>query len=88
MHLDNSSGTLRRIGWILFWFLAVVSALTLFLFLWIASPALVAIAKGGSGHVWLFGDAGFFLTAALIYLAVVVHVIIKRRARGADKVGT
>jgi len=80
----KSSITLRRVGWLLFWSLAAVSALALLLFLWVASPALIAIAQGGSGRVWVFGNAGFFLLAALMYLAVVGHVIIKRRARGSN----
>jgi hypothetical protein len=88
VHFVKSSITLRRIGWLLFWSLAAVSGLAVLLFLWAALPALIAIAHGGSGRVWLFGDAGFFLVAALMYLAVVGHVIIKRRARGANGVGT
>lgn len=88
MHIVNSSITLRRIGWTLFWSLAVVSAFVVLLFAWVSWPALIAIAQGGSGRVWLFGDAGFFLVAALMYLVVVGHVIIKRRARGANAVGT
>ena len=88
MHFVNSSITLRRIGWLLFWSLAAASALAVLLFLLVALPALIAIAQGGSGDVWLFGDAGFFLAAALMYRAVVGLVIIRRRAQGANGVGT
>lgn len=87
MHFVNSNVTLHRIFWFLFWCLAVFCAFVVLLYLWIALPVLMAIARGGSAHLWLFGDAGLFLVGALIYLAVVVHVVIKRRARGADGVG-
>ena len=51
VHFVNSSITLRRIGWLLFWSLAAASALAVLLFLLVALPALIAIAQGGSGDV-------------------------------------
>lgn len=88
MHFANKSIMLRRIGWLLFWSLAAISLLVVLLFLWTAVSTLTAISNGGSGGVWLFGTAGHSLAAAIVYLAVVVRVIIKRRTRGADGVGT
>ena len=88
MYFANKHIVLRRVGWLLFWSLAAVSVLVVLLFLWAAAPTLAAIANGGSGHVWFFGEAGYLLAAALMYLAVVARVIIRRRAGGTKRIGT
>lgn len=74
-----------RIGWLLFWSLAFLCLLIVFLFAYAALPVLFANTQGGHAHIWFFGNTGFVVLAAALYLAVAITVLVKKRSHGAAR---
>jgi len=71
----------RRALWALFWAGAALSSVIVLLFLWAAIPAAVAIAQGGWAQLWFFGNTGYVVSAAALYLVVAACIFIRRARR-------
>ena len=69
----------RKVAWALFWLTTFLALLVVLLFVYAAAPVLFAIARGGYGHIFFFGNTGFIVLASALYLAIVAAVFLKNR---------
>ena len=71
----------RRALWSLFWAGAALSSVIILLFLWAAIPVAFAIARGGWAQLWFFGNTGYAVSAAALYLVVAACIFVRRGRR-------